>query len=195
MFHSLKSPLFKGFENESFHLWNLQTRNDWVADEPLNYLERLFVRQRLWKRSAFQVSVFIRWNKAPSVRNKLAVWQWCTQWPVYCSPQLAPPIVLHTQRCWSCRLIFWHLLNKMFFTSCTTGASFTLGWLFIALTPTRHTPSPPVVLNVAEVRWNATPGSERAAALLSGSETRPESSRVKTHEWRRPTCTRPCTLP
>lgn len=83
-------------------------RTDWVAHEPLNYLERLFVRRRLQKCSAFQVSVFIRWNKALSVRNKLTVWQWCTQCPLYCIPQLAPPIVFNTQSWWSCRVILWH---------------------------------------------------------------------------------------
>lgn len=82
MLHSLKSPPFKGFKKESFHLEKLPMRTDWVADEPVNYLERLFVRQRLQKCSAFQVSVFIRWNKALSVRNKLTVWQWCTQCPL-----------------------------------------------------------------------------------------------------------------
>lgn len=94
MLHSLKSPPFKGFENESFHLRKLQMRTDWVADEPVNYLERLFVRQRLQKCSAFQVSVFIRWNKALSVRNKLTLWQWCTRCLLITSPIWSLPLCL-----------------------------------------------------------------------------------------------------
>lgn len=51
--------LSKDSREEAFHLQTLQKRADWVADEPVNYLERLFVRQRLQKRFSFSsVSVY-----------------------------------------------------------------------------------------------------------------------------------------
>lgn len=203
MLHSLKSPAFKGLEKELFHLRKLQMRADWVADEPVNYLERLFVRQGLQKCSAFQVSVFIRWNKALSVRNKLPVWQWCTRCPLIAFLGWLHPSCL-TQSRWRCRLIFVTLLNKMVFTSCTTSASFTLGWVFIALTRTRNTPSLHVILDVAEVRWNdiTTPGSQSGASGPAGlppsrrdQSIQPTSLRVTTHERRRLMYTCHCMCP
>lgn len=80
----------------------------------------------------------------------------------------------------------------MVFTLCTTRASFTLGWVFIALTPTRNTPSLHVILNGAEVQWNdiTTPGSQSEASRPAGlppsrwdQSIQPKSLRVKTHEW------------
>lgn len=43
-----------------------------MADEPFNYLERLFVRQRLQKISAFSSVTVYKVEKVLSVRNQLA---------------------------------------------------------------------------------------------------------------------------
>lgn len=69
----------------------------------------------------------------------------------YCIPQLAPPFMFNTELL-KLQAHFVALLNKMLFTSCTTSASFTLGWVFIALTPTRNTPSLHVIPDAAEVQ-------------------------------------------
>lgn len=154
---------------------------DWVADEPVNYLERLFVRQRLQKCSAFQVSVFIRWNKALSVRNKLTVWQWCTRCPVITFLSWLHPSCL-TRTSGEAGGDLATLLNKMVFTSCTAGASFTLSWVFIAMTQTRNTPSLHVILDVAGVQWIdiTTLGSQSEASRPAGlPPTRDQSTQPK----------------
>lgn len=90
--------------------------------------------------------------------------------PSYYIPWLAPPIVFNTLNWWSWWGDLVTLLNKMVFISCTTSASFTLGWVFIALTPTHDTPSLHVILDVAEVQWNdiTTPGSQSQASRPAG---------------------------
>lgn len=192
MLHPLKSPPFKGFDKELFHLQKPQMCIDWVAAEAFNYLERLFVRQRLQKRSPFQVSVFMRWKKVLSVRNKLTAWWGCTLSPVILFLSwLLPSRLTHTTgepAGWFCDITqqdgFHFMHNQCWFYT----------WLgFIALTRTRDAPSPHVILNAAEVQWNdiTTPGRQSEASGPAGLppscrdwSIQPKSLGVKIQEWK-----------
>lgn len=142
--------LSKDSREEAFHLPTLQKRADWVADEPVNYLERLFVRQRLQKRFSFSsVSVYkVKWSLV------------CQKWISGGDSEAlgSSHRVQHANAAEAGGWFWWHYSTRWFSLHAQTGARFTLGWVFIALTPppTLNAPSLHVTLDSAEVRFEMT---------------------------------------
>lgn len=120
------------------------------------------------------MSVFIRWNEVPSVRNELAA--------VTARRSAPPSRVQHANAAEAGGWFWWHYSTRWFSLHAQTGARFTLGWVFIALTPppqpaTPHHCMSPSIVQRYDLKWHNDPRrpvrsspARRVATLSSGSE-------------------------